>query len=74
MKSLSNEWLLFLLFVILLIVFFTSGCATKPEPKSLELNWGFCEVVPQENWACLREEDVKKLREALIRCQSQNTN
>lgn len=73
MKSLSSEWLLFLLFIILLIVFFTSGCATKPEPKPLELNWAFCEVVPMdEPWACLREKDVQKLREALIRCQSQS--
>lgn len=49
-----------------------SGCAmfTKPKPQPFDGRWQFCEVVPQQPLACLPQEDVEKLREQLIRCNS----
>lgn len=52
-----------------------SGCAmlgksSKPKPEPFHGQWQFCEIVPQKPLACLEQEDVEKLREALIRCNS----
>lgn len=50
-----------------------SGCTMlgkKPKPEPFHGEWQFCEVVPQQPLACLKQEDVEKLREALIRCNS----
>jgi hypothetical protein len=54
------------------MIFFVvlSGCAHKDTPKELDVNWAYCEVIPEENWACLKKEDVKKLKEALVECRS----
>ncbi len=47
-----------------------SGCVTSAKTKATPFNgrWQFCEIVPQKQLACLEEEDVKALRETLIRC------
>ena len=49
-----------------LIIFLTlSGCATPEKTKKgLDLKWEF-----KEDSACLKIEDIQKLREELIRCQ-----
>lgn len=50
------------------------GCTTVKTTK-FDGKWAFCEVVPEdEPWACLAQEDVKKLRQELIKCQSHNKN
>lgn len=38
-----------------------------------DAEWAYCEIIPTENepWACIRKEDVKKLRELLYQCQQQ---
>ncbi len=48
-----------------------SACATTPTPTKFDGDWEFYQVTPfEEPRACLKEEDVKKLRELLIRCES----
>lgn len=48
---------------------------SKPKAQPFDADWKFCEVVPGEQMACLKQEDVEKLREALIRCGSvRNSN
>ncbi len=60
-------FLIFLALTLWILV----GCAQKPQTTKVDLEWAFCEVIPAEKpWACIREDDVKELREALIRCQS----
>jgi len=43
---------------------------SKPKPEPFHGRWQFCEIVPQTPLACLPQEDVEKLREQLIRCNS----
>lgn len=45
-----------------------SGCASSPKAKKLQLKWTFFEIPPTKTMACLGENDVKQLREALIEC------
>lgn len=59
-----------LLILLVVLIIISLGCASEPKTTKVDLNWKFCEVVPQENWACLKEDDVKKLRQALIECRS----
>lgn len=58
-------------FVLFLIL---SSCATTPPAPTtarVDLKWEFCDVGPgKAPKACLGEEDVTKLREALIRCET----
>ena len=55
------------------LIYSLIGCAQAPKTTKFDGKWAFCEVIPNEDqWACLNQEDVKKLRKALIECQSQN--
>jgi hypothetical protein len=46
------------------------GCASEPKADPIDLNFAFCEVIPTEElWACLKKEDVFKLRKKLYDCQ-----
>ncbi len=57
-------------FLILSVALFLVGCATEPKSTKFDGEWEFYEVTPfQEPKACLSKEDVKKLRELLIRCE-----
>jgi hypothetical protein len=48
-----------------------AGCASTPQPTKFDGKWEFYEPTPfSEPLACLPKEDVKKLRELLIRCES----
>ena len=51
----------------------SSGCQTVPEQLS-EYKWAYCEVIPTDNepWACLKKEDVKKLRQELHECRTKS--
>lgn len=50
---------------------FFSACATEPKTTKFDGDWEFYQTTPfEEPKACLSKEDVKKLREVLIRCQS----
>lgn len=51
----------------LILSFLIGGCAST-EPTRFDGKWEFCENNKGEKRACLKEEDVKKLREVLIRC------
>jgi hypothetical protein len=60
---------LFAKFLILSVLL--SGCASTPTPTKFDGKWEFFQVTPfEEPRACLEKEDVKKLRELLIRCES----
>jgi hypothetical protein len=60
---------LFAKFLILSVVL--AGCASTPAPTKFDGKWEFFQVTPfEEPRACLEQEDVKKLRELLIRCES----
>lgn len=55
------------LFLILTSIF--GGCAAKPVATHFDGKWQFVEAVPGDPpLACLKEPDVMKLRELLIRC------
>jgi hypothetical protein len=55
----------------LFLILSSAACATKPVATTVDLEWEFHEVTPFEKpWACLKEPDVLKLREALIRCEA----
>jgi len=49
-----------------------SGCATKPVTTKFDGKWEFCNNAAGETLACLKKEDVKKLREILIRCKGKS--
>lgn len=51
-----------------------SGCALQPKHSDYKFDaeWKFCEYLPGEKMACLSVEDVKELRELLIRCESKD--
>lgn len=47
-----------------------SGCASAPTTTKFDGKWEFIERTPfEEPMACLPKDDVKKLRELLIRCE-----
>jgi hypothetical protein len=47
------------------------GCASRPTVTSFDGKWTLIEVPGDPKLkACLEEEDVQKLRETLIRCES----
>lgn len=50
------------------MLFFSMSCASKPRPAKFSGKWQFCEIIPGEGMACLSKDDVKRLREVLIRC------
>lgn len=57
-------------FLILSVALLLSACATEPKSTKFDGDWEFYEVTPfEEPRACLKKEDVKKLRELLIRCE-----
>lgn len=56
--------------ILLLINVILTGCSTPPKPVKFAGRWEFCETVPGVRLACLPEEDVKALRQALIECSS----
>ena len=45
------------------------GCASRPAATEFDAKWEFCVSPSGESKACLGLDDVKKLREILIRCQ-----
>jgi hypothetical protein len=50
---------------------FLMGCQTKSmKAQSLNLKWDFLEYPPGERRACLSQDDVTKLREYMIVCES----
>ncbi len=51
---------------------FASGCASKPIVTSFDGQWFFVQSGDGKQKACLEENDVMKLREILIRCESGN--
>lgn len=59
------------LFTTFLILSLLVGCVSSP-PKSTKFDgqWEFYQTNPfEEEKACLAKDDVKKLRELLVRCQ-----
>ncbi len=57
-------------FLILSSLLFHVGCATEPKTTKFDAEWEFCEISPFEPpRACLKQKDVEKLRELLIRCE-----
>ena len=58
------------IFSILSLLALLSACASGPTSTKFDGDWEFHQVHPfEEPKACLSKEDVKKLREVLIRCQ-----
>lgn len=56
---------------LMLFLILNSGCASHPKAVSFDGNWELVDAGPdQPVKACLKEEDVDKLREILIRCES----
>lgn len=56
---------------LILSVLLTAGCASTPQSTKFDGDWEFYQTTPfEEPRACLKKEDVKKLRELLIRCES----
>lgn len=55
-------------FVIFLIASVMVGCQTAPTTTKFDGKWEFCKSDDGIMMACLPMEDVKKLRELLIRC------
>ena len=53
--------------VIFLITSSLAGCATTPTPTRFDADWEFCYNSRGELRACIPEDDVKELREILIR-------
>lgn len=55
----------------LILSCFLAGCASAPQSTKFDGDWEFYQTTPfEEPRACLKKEDVKKLRELLIRCES----
>lgn len=51
-----------------------SGCALfqaqiEPQHATADLAWDFYEVSPGDTRACLTEDDVEKLRKAMLSCE-----
>jgi hypothetical protein len=66
MQASSKNYLILSVFAL-----FVSACATEPKTTKFDGDWEFYQTTPfEEPKACLSKEDVKKLREVLIRCQS----
>ena len=63
MKRLNKRTLINLTAFLIL-----NGCANKPVVTKFDGKWDFCKNAQGETLACLKKEDVKKLREILIRC------
>lgn len=59
----------FVKFLILSLI--VGACTTPPRPTKFDANWQLVELSPfdEEPHACLSMEEVKKLRELLIRCE-----
>lgn len=53
---------------VLLVMFMMTACVSTPKATSFDGRWEIDDHTPPR--ACLYEEDVKKLRELLIRCES----
>lgn len=58
----------FLILSALLLLETVLSCAAPVQATKFDGKWKFIEVMPGEQMACLSEDDVKKLREQLIRC------
>lgn len=58
-------------FSILSLLVWFAGCASTPQTTKFDGKWEFYGRTPfEEPLACLPKDDVKKLRELLIRCES----
>lgn len=62
-------------FLILSLTLGLTACAAfEPKPTKFDGEWEFLKNERGETRACLPKEDVKKLREILIRCDRRGTH
>jgi len=55
--------------LLLMLSFLISNCAgAPPKPAKFYGKWKYCEIVPQEELACLSKDDVKLLKTTLNEC------
>lgn len=55
--------------LIAFLIICSQGCASNPRGSSFDAQWAFCEVIPmEESWACLKKNDVIKLKTILNEC------
>ncbi len=66
------------LFAACLILNLAGACATRAPapitPLKFDADWAFIDVAPNDTRACLKQDDVIRLRELLIRAGSCDTN
>lgn len=62
----------FIFLLLLTVVFLSSifGCASEPEAETFVADWEFVDRPGMPTKACLSQDEVGRLREALIRCKA----
>lgn len=63
-----REKFLFVVFFAITVLGTCHGCATFSRSRKVDLHWEFREKFGMPVRACLLEEDVIKLRDALLSC------
>lgn len=63
-----EKWITISFVASLTLISAFGGCALTPKARKVDLDWEFREKFGAETRACLKEEDVMKLRDALLSC------
>ena len=72
MRKILRSWIPFLLLgSSWLAGYFLGGCSALPVAQTIDLHWQFVNGPDFSTLACLPEDDVARLREALIRCHNE---
>ena len=61
-------------YATLFVISFVVGCSSAPVTTKFDAEWEFLKNPKGERKACLASDDVKKLREILIRCRQECEN